>query len=31
MLFLEPFFGGSHQDFATGFAAHSRHDVTLVT
>ncbi len=31
VLFLEPFFGGSHQDFATGFAAHSRHDVTLVT
>jgi glycosyltransferase involved in cell wall biosynthesis len=31
VLFLEPFFGGSHQDFATGFAAHSRHDVTMVT
>ncbi len=31
VLFLEPFFGGSHQDFATGFAAHSRHDVTLAT
>jgi len=31
VLFLEPFFGGSHQDFATGFAAHSRHDVTLKT
>ncbi len=31
VLFLEPFFGGSHQDFATGFTAHSRHDVTLKT
>ncbi|HKJ99703.1 MAG TPA: DUF3524 domain-containing protein [Desulfotignum sp.] len=31
VLFLEPFFGGSHQDFAAGFAAHSRHDVTLMT
>jgi glycosyltransferase involved in cell wall biosynthesis len=31
ILFLEPFFGGSHQDFATGFAAHSRHDITLLT
>ena len=31
VLFLEPFFGGSHQDFATGFAARSCHDVTLVT
>lgn len=31
ILFLEPFFGGSHQDFATGFTAHSRHDITLLT
>jgi glycosyltransferase involved in cell wall biosynthesis len=31
ILFLEPFFGGSHQDFATGFVAHSRHDITLLT
>jgi len=30
-LFLEPFFGGSHRDFALGFKAHSCHDVTLVT
>lgn len=31
ILFLEPFFGGSHKDFALGFQAHSSHDVTLVT
>jgi glycosyltransferase involved in cell wall biosynthesis len=31
VLFLEPFFGGSHKDFALGFKAHSCHDVTLVT
>ena len=31
ILFLEPFFGVSHQDFATGFAASSRHDVSLRT
>lgn len=31
ILFLEPFFGGSHQDFAMGFSAHSRHEVTLLT
>jgi glycosyltransferase involved in cell wall biosynthesis len=31
ILFLEPFFGGSHQDFATGFSMHSRHEVTLLT
>lgn len=31
ILFLEPFFGGSHKDFATGFKAHSEHDVDLVT
>jgi len=31
ILFLEPFFGGSHKDFALGFKAHSCNDVTLVT
>ncbi len=31
ILFLEPFFGGSHKDFAMGFQAHSSHDITLVT
>ena len=31
ILFLEPFFGGSHKDFALGFQAHSCHEVTLVT
>jgi glycosyltransferase involved in cell wall biosynthesis len=30
-LFIEPFFGGSHQDFAQGLVAHSRHDIQLVT
>jgi glycosyltransferase involved in cell wall biosynthesis len=30
-LFLEPFFGGSHKDFAQGLAAHSRHDIELMT
>ena len=30
-LFLEPFFGGSHRYFAEGLAAHSRHDIDLVT
>ncbi|WP_319404918.1 DUF3524 domain-containing protein [uncultured Desulfosarcina sp.] len=30
-LFLEPFFGGSHRDFAEGLAAHSRHDIHLAT
>ncbi|WP_373498085.1 DUF3524 domain-containing protein [Desulfococcus sp.] len=30
-LFLEPFFGGSHRDFAEGLAAHSRHEIDLVT
>ena len=30
-LFLEPFFGGSHRDFAEGLIAHSRHDFTLMT
>lgn len=31
ILFLEPFFGGSHKDFALGFKEHSRYDVDLVT
>ncbi len=30
-LFLEPFCGGSHGDFAHGLAAHSRHDIRLET
>ncbi len=30
-LFLEPFYGGSHRDFAKGLAAHSRHDIHLAT
>ena len=30
-LFLEPFYGGSHRDFADGWKAHSRHDIHLVT
>ncbi len=30
-LFLEPFFGGSHGDFAQGLVSHSRHDIELVS
>jgi glycosyltransferase involved in cell wall biosynthesis len=30
-LFLEPFYGGSHRDFADGLAAHSRHAIHLET
>jgi hypothetical protein len=30
-LFLEPFFGGSHWDFAEGLAASSRHRIELAT
>ncbi|MEJ2155158.1 MAG: DUF3524 domain-containing protein [Desulfobacteraceae bacterium] len=30
-LFLEPFYGGSHRDFADGLVAHSRHDIELAT
>lgn len=30
-LFLEPFFGGSHRDFAIGWQAHSRHRIELLT
>jgi glycosyltransferase involved in cell wall biosynthesis len=31
ILFLEPFFGGSHKDFAEGLVSHSRHEITLET
>ncbi len=31
ILLIEPYYGGSHQAWADGFAAHSRHDVTLLT
>jgi glycosyltransferase involved in cell wall biosynthesis len=30
-LFLEPFYGGSHRDFADGWVQHSRHRIELVT
>ncbi|MGD8493483.1 MAG: DUF3524 domain-containing protein [Desulfobacterales bacterium] len=30
-LFLEPFFGGSHREFARGLVAHSRHEFDLLT
>ena len=30
-LFLEPFFGGSHREFAKGLIAHSRHSIDLLT
>ncbi|MBC2742056.1 MAG: DUF3524 domain-containing protein [Desulfosarcina sp.] len=30
-LFLESFYGGSHRDFAQGLAAHSRHDIHMMT
>ena len=30
-LFLEPFFGGSHREFARGLVAHSRHSIELLT
>ncbi len=30
-LYLNPFHGGSHRDFANGWTAHSRHDIDLVT
>jgi glycosyltransferase involved in cell wall biosynthesis len=30
-LFLEPFYGGSHRDFADGWVQHSRHRLELVT
>ncbi len=31
ILFLEPFYGGSHRNFAEGLVAHSRHDIDLLT
>lgn len=31
ILFLEPFYGGSHKDFALGFKAHSRHSISVIT
>lgn len=30
-LFLEPFFGGSHREFAQGLVAHSQHSIDLLT
>ena len=30
-LFLEPFYGGSHRDFADGWVRHTRHQMDLVT
>jgi len=30
-LFLEPFFGGSHREFAQGLVQHSRHHVDLIS
>lgn len=30
-LFLEPFYGGSHRDFADGLVAHSKHQIDLLT
>lgn len=31
VLFLEPYFGGSHKAFAEGLVRHSRHEIILVT
>ena len=31
ILFLEPFFGGSHKDFALGWQSHSAHHIELLT
>ncbi len=30
-LFMEPFFGGSHRAFASGWQTHSRHEIELLT
>ncbi len=31
LLFLEPFYGGSHRDFADGLCRYSRHEIALYT
>ena len=31
ILFLEPFYGGSHRNFADGLISHSRHNIDLLT
>ena len=31
VLFLEPFYGGSHREFADGLVQHSRHQIVLHT
>lgn len=31
LLFIEPFFGGSHRTFAEGLQSHSSHDIDLLT
>lgn len=31
ILFVEPFFGGSHRAFADGLSRHSRHEITFLT
>ena len=31
ILFLEPFFGGSHKEFAEGLVKHSKHEIDLYT
>jgi len=31
LLFLEPFYGGSHRDFADGLAKYSKHEIELYT
>ncbi len=31
ILFIEPFFGGSHRAFAEGYARHSRHRISMLT
>jgi len=31
LLMIEPFYGGSHRNFADGLASHSRHSIDLIT